>query len=209
MSNGSIIKIIIFIAFIEIALCLMLATINIIISDGKDNNAIIVEAIPIYTGISSFFAKEIIDEFSKEDERRKYWLRSYILEKDLKEYLTIIDMSKDSLKEVIEKKQSLISQNLNMNDYNAQLQENIENVVQNFNNKWTEIIMRVGFIKVYKYNLFKEFSDIYTNIQDDFSIAIDKEGTSAKIDLGEFQKFNIAMEEYRNKILKLFYDESL
>ncbi len=177
--------------FIGLSLSLMITTIiSVFIFDKVDEKTntkidLILQSIPIYTGIIAFFTNIVITAYKEIDENKRYWFRTYVLNDSLKVYLQFIDSYKNIINEFIRKKQEIL-----------------DNFKDKYTNDIDEIYKRADFIDLNEPNLIettkKQIDNIRLIAEEDFLFTYDS---------NFFTKVTNIIKKYDNYITKLITEE--
>lgn len=226
MKKSNTAQIIIATFFIGLSLSLMITTIiSVFIFDKVDEKTntkidLILQSIPIYTGIIAFFTNIAITAYKEIDENKRYWFRTYVLNDSLKVYLQFIDSYKNIINEFIRKKQEILD-NLKdkyTNDINdideiykradfANLNESnlIETTKKQMDN--IRLIAEENFLFTYDSHFFTKVTDIIKKYDNYITKLITEEYQS--LDCNNNYELYMAPDRLKSELLKLFYMQSM
>lgn len=186
--------------------------------DEKANIKIdlILQSIPIYTGIIAFFTNIIFNTYKEINENKRYWFRTYVLNDSLKVYLQFIDSTKNIIDEFINKKKEILN-NLKgkypndtdeiykLMDFTKLNQANLDETLKKSNN----IIMEIAeenFLITYDRNFFTKATDIIKKYDTHITNLIIEE--SNNLDCSHYELFRTT-DLLKSELLNLFYIQSM
>ena len=190
-----------------IILILMIYTIRVILCNKETDNAIVFEAIPIYTGVITYVVGIFMESLKKENENKQYWFRNYILDSYLKEYIEIFDLSKKKYIEFLTQKALIIDAEKNVSQYKSEIQMLNEKSTMDFQIKMYSLGSDMEFIKVFDEEFCHRIWDSISMLEDIFVKTIDEEAHNIDHEIDNTVICKI--DEEKSKLLSYFYKKSL